>query len=178
MTNQESFPRNLCLESKVSEWYDKYGHKRSHVFCAGYSGMTEEDIEDVEVINNGSALKFILKWPAEMFFANRILTHTRFGNHYNQLHPKWIALQKKMNEGMGKEKDFKSTVIIKLRGSDFVFTDEAHSGHPSRIVINHTQDTPQKTPVICFFDLCQENKNNSHHNFSERAMLSDDFEVG
>ena len=112
--NPESFPRNLCFEHKVSKWLDWDAITRSHVFCVGYSGMTADDIKDEEVINNGSALKFTVVWPAEMFFASRILSHSRFCGHYNKMHPKWIALQKKMDEGMGAGKVFESTVIIKI----------------------------------------------------------------
>ena len=116
----------------------------------------------------------VVKWPAEMYFAQRILTHSRFHGHYNKNHPKWIALQKVIDEGMGEGTMLKSTMIIPLPGSGFEFADPGHIGHENVTIINNTHpETRAKTSIFCIINLWKQNKGQQ---FSQREMMDDDFE--
>ena len=97
-------PTELVLPHVVSDWMDTSNSRRSHVLIALPSGMRAADLLDLKLKNSNSVVVLEMKWPMDLFSASRILSHSRYNNHYHHGHPKWIALQDTINKAMGTKK--------------------------------------------------------------------------
>lgn len=177
------FPTRLNLKKVISHWKDDCGRSRMHILLSMLSGTRVQDLK-YQLLEDGY-LELTYSWPAEMFFAWRLLTHKRFvtvdnthAPYYTSKHPKWQAVQEVLNGGMGAKKVFTSKITIKLPSSNYVFTPTEISGHAEMTLANIEKDFIPKTSILCLFDLVAKN-NTEHQHWSLRAEQRDDeaFEV-
>jgi len=186
-------PNELDLQHVVSEWEDKYQNSRCHVVMVLPSGMHLGDLLGGSFNDDNSEVFVDMLLPSDCSDVRRILSHARYNNHYHDGHPKWIALQKSINENMHKGSHrFKVRVRIKLPSSGYQFTDEDVSGHGSCEMFEHkvfkTDDdghevldetgspieVPAKATLFCLLDLVIPSEGLKA---GGEPILEDDFDI-
>lgn len=173
----------IRLPNLISCWQDELLNDRAHVLVAMPSGTRPEDVISTEVKENGSSLEIVWKWPNEMFDAQRIFSHSRFGNAINSAHPKYIALQQAMHDMKGPREKVTAKLTITLPRSGFALTDPSVSGHKEIMYIDVPHFIPgpngEKVPdssntkntILFLYDLVVKSNKNP------RPLYADNFAV-
>lgn len=170
-----SGPKEIRLPTVISQWTDDLGRDRLHVFLQAMSGTEPSEITHAALTSNGSVLQFSVEWPLDVLEAERILSHKRFGSHYNDKHCKRIALSKEIDRITGKNRRIVSLVNTSLPGPNYIFTTD--SGHHHFVPILN-KDEPNPT-IILMFDLTKKQSSEASK-FSKRnvSRVEDDLELG
>ena len=170
-----SVPKQLKIQHAVSDWTDPHQNKRSHVLILLPSGVSVANLVSMGLEDNNSLLVFGIKWVDDMYKVERMLSHSRYGNHYTQSHPKWIALQGALDKKMGNKSSLISKFKIKLPSPGYEFTPPNISGHGACQLCNQPCKTGHraKASLFCFFDLMIRNETQC---VGMAPVLEDDFE--
>ena len=175
---------NLKLQNVVSDWNDMYQNKRAHALVVLPAATSANNLCGVTLEEENSEVNFEFDWPADLSKVDRILTHSRYNNHYTRSHPKWIALQGSFDGAIGNKPCFKSKFKIKLPGKGYQFTPPDVSGHKSCIIFEQKSfrideqgneiEVPAKATLFCLVDLFIPNENQQVGN---APTLEDDFSM-
>ena len=175
---------NLKLQNAVSDWNDMYQNKRAHALVVLPAATSAKNLCEVTLEEENSVVNFEFNSPADFSKVDRILTHSRYNNHYTPNHPKWIALQGSLDGAIGKKSCFKSKFKIKLPGKGYQFTPPNVSGHESCIIFEqkffqinkHDSEieVPAKATLFCLVDLIIPNEILQVGN---APILEDDFNM-
>jgi hypothetical protein len=177
-------PIELALQHVVSQWEDIHQNKRSHIVLVLPSGVSAKHLLPCRLVDNNSSLVGEIQWVNDSSSVRRILTHSRYNEHYHAGHPKWIALQGALDKARGNKSSFRSNFKIKLPSSGYQFTSKEISGHDTCQVFEHAcfktdehgnrVEVQAKATLFCLFDLVIPSETQQVGN---APILEDDFEI-